>query len=249
MSSYIIGDKIRIINEMHRNHEVGYVERIAINKIEGSSWGDTYYVRFKDGGVSSFFESNLQHESGRTIQVGKVYYYEKAGAISSVFIETFPISYINESVQLSNIREVAMEDVTSKHFKDWFFKLKDWVDEGPEDFPYIIITHTAAHSVYGYFNNNKLDAMIKLVKDDDGYYEISFFCVNPGQQSKGIGQILFQYVLNEYYDKDLQLSVYTDNTPAIHIYKKYGFIIIGAGYNKGIKPKSMHYVMQKDKGS
>jgi ribosomal protein S18 acetylase RimI-like enzyme len=42
------------------------------------------------------------------------------------------------------------------------------------------------------------------------------------------------------------LYVYKDNDPAIHIYKKYGFKIIGVEYDIGYYPDEMAYKMQRD---
>jgi hypothetical protein len=43
----------------------------------------------------------------------------------------------------------------------------------------------------------------------------------------------------------LTLCVYTDNANAIHIYKKYGFEIMGTDYYRGPTPDKPHYIMQK----
>ena len=172
------------------------------------------------------------------------------GAISSVFneadIKTYDI--YKESTELSSIREVTRKDVTNKYFKDWFFKIMKmdyFADIDPDKYPYSMITHSDEISVCGYFNDDKLNGIIR-VDEYDNYYYLSFFFVNKSLQHRGIGQYLFQSVLRRFRDKRLMLEVYTDNSPAIHIYKKYGFTITGIDYGKGYKPQSPHYIMQKN---
>ena len=87
--------------------------------------------------------------------------------------------------------------------------------------------------VYGYFNNGRLDGIIRVNEVDDDEYEVSFLFVNKFVQSQGIGQCLVSSVVDWFFDKTLILYVYKDNANAIHIYKKYGFKIIGTDYGKG----------------
>ena len=172
---------------------------------------------------------------------------KRKGSISTVFTEAETEDIFKESTDLFKIREVGYEDVTSKHFIDWFFKLEDWVDSTPDNFPFSAITHNAENKsyVYGYFNGNKLDAMI-LVGEYDDNYELSFFCVNEAHQHEGIGQYLFTFILNKFRDKKMILYVYSNNKPAIHIYEKYGFRRSGAGFGRGYYPELQHLTMQKD---
>ena len=182
--------------------------------------------------MANIFNINLMVERFKSI-----------GAISTVFTEAD--DFYNESVGLSSIKEVSRKDVKSKYFIDWFFKLENWVGQDSKHFPFTIITHGDGRFVYGYYNDDKLDSIIRI--DDEGYgYFLSFFCVNKSVQGQGIGQHLFQYVLNRFNDKKLVLNVYKDNIPAIHIYQKYGFRIKGIGYELGIKPEKPHYLMQRD---
>ena len=169
------------------------------------------------------------------------------GSISTLFteIEIAPEKFFTESTQPFSIREVTHRDVTSKHFVDWFFKMDDWANITPKQFPFSMITHSDDIYVYGYFNGDKLDGIIRVDEYNDKY-ELSFFFVNKDLQDQGIGQYLFRYILNTFKNKKLVLYVYKDNSQAIHIYKKYGFYSIGTEYGRGYKPNSPHYIMQKD---
>ena len=163
------------------------------------------------------------------------------GSICPVFTE---VEIFNESITASAIKEVTRKDVTSKHFRDWFFQMDEMSYTTPKDFHPSTLTHSDEISVYGYFNENKLDGIIRVDKYDDRY-ELSFFFVNETLQHKGIGQYLFQFVLSKFRNKKLILNVYKDNSPAIHIYKKYGFKIVGIRYGKGYRPELPHYIMQR----
>lgn len=210
----------------------------------------TYNVKLENGETHTFFKFQLHHDNA--IQAKSIILNEsvadtvkRIGSISTVFTEINE-KLLKESFEPSAIGEVTHKDVTNKHFINWFFKLEDWVDETPREFPFSIITHSDDISVYGYFSDGKLDGLIRVYEDDDNY-ELSFFCVNPAVQHQGVGQYLFQFILNKFKDKKIILYVYKDSSPAIHIYKKYGFIIVKTGYGRGYFPKKLHYTMQKDK--
>jgi ribosomal protein S18 acetylase RimI-like enzyme len=96
-----------------------------------------------------------------------------------------------------------------------------------------------------YFNNGNLDGIICVDEWDDRYILSNFF-VNESLQRQGLGQYLFRYVLDRYNDKKIILYVHTNNNPAIHIYKKYGFKITGMDNGRGVNPESPHYIMTRD---
>lgn len=115
----------------------------------------------------------------------------------------------------------------------------------PCQFPYEMITHNDEFYVYGYFNNDKLDGIIRVDEHSDNY-ELSFFFVNKALQNQGIGQFLFQSILDRFNDKKLVLYVYKNNYRAIYFYKKYAFKITGTDYGFGYDPDLPHYIMQRD---
>jgi len=153
--------------------------------------------------------------------------------------------YYNESAAQSSIKKVSRDDVTNKYFVDWFFKVGDWAGIDPKQFPFEEITCGDDFYVFGYFDNNKIEGIIRIDYYDDSYV-ISFFAVNKRYQSQGIGQYLLQFVLDHFDDKKIVLYVYKDNESAIHIYKKYGFKITGVDKGRGYDPESPHYIMIKD---
>jgi len=250
---YPVGTRVRVINERHRNDEVGYVSKVKSRKVLNDVTGYTYHIQFKGGSVSSFSEASIREEP-YTTRLKKIETAEfspetikSMGAISTVFTEAGSSVYkvCKEAAQLFQIRETIREDVTNEYFIDWFFKLENWVNVGPEQFPFDLLIHSDEVPVYGCFYGGKLDAIIRI----DEYRadcEISFFAVNPSIQNRGIGQHLFQYVLKRYSDRPLTLHVYTDNSTAIHIYEKYGFKIIAGGYGEGPYPTKPSYTMRRD---
>ena len=247
MSSFSIGTRVKVVNEKHRNGEIGYVGRVKPNQMKGNSRADVYYVKFEDGKVSSFFESNLRVAPCTAHLMKTIDGYRSIAAISNVFIEAGVTAEetINGPIGPFEIKEVTHGDVTSKHFVDWFFMLENWTDATPDTFPYSEITHGDDFCVYGYFKCNDLDGIIRV--DDNGdNYKILFFCVNEACQHQGIGQYLLQFVLEKFRNKKITLDVYMDNIPAVHIYRKYGFKTVGVGFGKGISPESSHYIMQRD---
>ena len=242
MPNFTVGTRVQITDEYHRTGEVGYVEKVCHHQN-----GISYLVKFRDGQVSSFFESSVVERPYTGHLKKTLQDYVNIGAIISGFVEAefYGAEILREATGSYSIRPVTQEDVASKHFRDWFFKIADMVDEDPKQFPFEIITHCEYFHVYGYFHGDNLDAIIKVVEDDDDY-ELTWFFVNGAVQGRGIGQRLFQFVLNKYVDKKLTLSVYKDNDPAIHIYKKYGFKIVGIGIGNCYKPDAPFYIMQRD---
>jgi len=249
---YPVGTRVRIINELHRNGEIGYVDNVKEIIILNELKGYNYYVRFKDKSISSFFEENIREQpyASRLTENDSSHCTEGAirniGSVSPVFAisQRTALEVYKESAESFSIREVNHADVTSKYFVNWFFKIDKWVGNNPRQFPFRMITHNDDFSVYGYFNNDRLDGIIR-VDDYEDSYELSFFCVNESVRQNGIGQYLLRYVLRKYNDKKMILNVYKGNDAAIYIYKKYGFKIIGSGYGKGYYPKSQHYVMRR----
>ena len=243
-----VGARVRVVNNGHRHGSIGYIVRAEEWKILDDFLGYRYYVRFADDFITSYAEASVIEAPFNTDWVKKMSFtfegFKARGSILTVFTES---SFLAESTDLNAIRGVQIKDVTSKYFVDWFFKLDDWVDTPPDRFPYEILTqnYDIGVFVYGYFNKDKLDGLIRIEEYDD-FYEISFFCVKKDLQDRGIGQYLFDNVLRRFRDKKLLLYVYQDNDLAIHIYKKHGFKIIGNGDGKGYYPSKPHYIMERD---
>ena len=242
MSKLAVGTRVQITDKYHRTGEVGYVEKVRCNHQGGLS----YVVKFKDGQTSSFFESCVEERPYAAHLKKTLKEYMNIGAISSAFFEiTNADAVLSESADSYSIRPVTHSDVTSKHCTDWFFKIADMVDVDSKQFPFSMVTHCDDFHVYGYFHGDKLDGIIRADEYDDGC-ELTWFFVNTALQRRGIGQRLFQFVLNKFADKKLFLSVYKDNAPAVYIYQKYGFKIVGSGVGAGYRPHLSHYDMQRD---
>ncbi|WP_181349278.1 GNAT family N-acetyltransferase [Thalassobacillus sp. CUG 92003] len=87
---------------------------------------------------------------------------------------------------------------------------------------------------FGAFEDGQLIGMITLVKQAHPKFQhkgsIVGMYVNAEHRRKGIGQAMFQNVMeqaNELEIIKLQLSVVTENAPALRLYQSVGFQIYG----------------------
>ena len=74
-----------------------------------------------------------------------------------------------------------------------------------------------------------------LLKQEDGSYELGKMAVNEQHQGKNIGNKLLQHCLEEAKRLGASKVVLFSNTilgPAIHLYKKYGFIEVPMGHSE-----------------
>ena len=66
---------------------------------------------------------------------------------------------------------------------------------------------------------------------DHGRVWLDRFLIDQSQQKKGYGKkaliALIQHIFNHYDDEEVYLSLYEDNTVALHLYKKLGFLFNG----------------------
>ena len=94
--------------------------------------------------------------------------------------------------------------------------------------------------------NNPFGKVLVLKEDNEiiGYIyysdiyercEINQFEINSIHRNCGKGNLLLKYLI-DYIKKDITLEVKEDNTPAIHIYEKNGFVkkAIRKGYYNGV---------------
>ena len=80
-----------------------------------------------------------------------------------------------------------------------------------------------------------------------GEFYIDCVGVHPGQQGKGVGSKLFDFLIDEYVhkrNKTLGLLVDKDNPSAKRLYLKLGFEVIG---DKTLAGKTMEHLQLKNK--
>ena len=127
------------------------------------------------------------------------------------------------------IRVPTREDYLNPEFVKWLlFKTEEFEDDEPETFDFSVFetNPTIRNYVYGYFINDIMRGFIRIrYKDTFNAYAISLLFVDPSFHNLGIGSKLLQFVIDQFGNKDIVLNVFTDNSIAIHIYKKFGFII------------------------
>jgi ribosomal protein S18 acetylase RimI-like enzyme len=77
--------------------------------------------------------------------------------------------------------------------------------------------------------NNQIIGTVSLIKIDDFTFELSKMAVTDTIQSLGIGKKIMEHCLAVAKQKGIQkLILYSNRSllPAIHLYKKYGFVEI-----------------------
>lgn len=132
-----------------------------------------------------------------------------------------------EDIENFEIRMIDEKDYTNPKFLEWLYKLDEFQPEEQElVFDMLHTNTTHGNYVYGYFINGIMRGFIRIrYKDTFNAYAISLLFVDPSFHNLGIGSKLLQFVIDQFGNKDIVLNVFTDNSIAIHIYKKFGFII------------------------
>jgi ribosomal protein S18 acetylase RimI-like enzyme len=85
--------------------------------------------------------------------------------------------------------------------------------------------------VYGYIIDGKTEGVIEVLELDEHKCHLCWFFVNKAKHNLGIGQKLFNFVLEKFHDRVFELDVRADNHRAIYIYRKYGFSVVST-YDK-----------------
>lgn len=132
-----------------------------------------------------------------------------------------------EDIENFEIRMIDEKDYTNPDFLEWLYKLDEFQPEEQElVFDMLHASTTHGNYVYGYFINDIMRGFIRIrYKDTFNAYAISLLFVDPSFHNLGIGSKLLQFIIDQFGNKDIVLNVFTDNSIAIHIYKKFGFII------------------------
>jgi ribosomal protein S18 acetylase RimI-like enzyme len=263
-----VGDRVKVVNTAFNNNITGTIFRMKPNLLdkERRLFYEMKYDRaFTDIGYTEgrFPESELVLLTKDEIKIidEKVKLFEESKKSNFTEKPLFrklydeeeyycPIGLFVESSEIPDgvIKEVQEKDILSSHVKKWFMNMKDWQRSvSPKDFQPDFLTSNPEYGifVYGYYIDENLDGFLRV--DDYGDMAgITWFYINPSYQLKGIGQKLFQHVLDNFREKTLSLQVERNNKRAIHVYKKYGFTIIAQGTQPGASVKSIqYYVMER----
>lgn len=140
-------------------------------------------------------------------------------------------SNINESTNMEDgeIRVPTREDYLNPKFVKWLlFKIEEFEDDEPETFDFSIFktNPTVKNYVYGYFIDNIMRGIIRVLYDKNKKaYKVDMVFVDPDFHRKHIGSSLMQHVIDKFGKYDMLLYVFSNNTSAINLYKKFGFII------------------------
>jgi ribosomal protein S18 acetylase RimI-like enzyme len=78
-------------------------------------------------------------------------------------------------------------------------------------------------------HNNEIIGTVSLLKTDDSTFELSKMAVSDKAQGLGVGNKLLEYCVNIAEEKGIKTLFLYSNTillPAIHLYRKFGFVEI-----------------------
>lgn len=84
---------------------------------------------------------------------------------------------------------------------------------------------TEKHQFYIVENNQTPMGFVSIKLEDDGSYFIPKFYINQQFAAKGLGKIVFDYLIKQHNPKVLRLTVNRQNFKAINFYFKLGFNI------------------------
>ena len=140
-------------------------------------------------------------------------------------------STMNESTNVidGEIRVPTKKDYLNPEFVKWLlFKTEEFEDDEPETFNFSIFktNPTIKNYVYGYFIDNIMRGVIRIkYQRRMKTYNVDMLFVDPSFHRKHIGSTLLQYAIDKFGKYDMMLYVFSDNAPAINLYKKCGFVI------------------------
>ena len=156
--------------------------------------------------------------------------FENTLAYARVSYQMYLIEKANE--ENVGIKALNNEAVREPYFITWLHSLAkhDLYNATIDDNYFDSITHQPdiGQYVYGYHIDGKIEGIIEVVERGNEFYKIYWFYVNKEKHNMGIGQNLFNFIMDKFGDKILELDCRTVNERAIHIYKKYGFKITNA---------------------
>ena len=97
---------------------------------------------------------------------------------------------------------------------------------GVDDFPPLARLASAIEQAdtafYGFFDGHQLAGVIEITWDKQ-CLDIDSLTVDPDHFKKGIAGKLIRFVLDEFAYTQAAVETAVANTPAINLYKKYGF--------------------------
>ena len=79
---------------------------------------------------------------------------------------------------------------------------------------------------FGIYRQEKLAACIQVVSKPKSEIWISSLVVHPEHFKKGLGSSLLDFVLSKYPQNQIFVETAAANSPAISLYKKFGFEIV-----------------------
>lgn len=90
----------------------------------------------------------------------------------------------------------------------------------------------------------------QLIKKQNHRLHLARIIVSPNHRGKGLGNLLCRRLIREgrkrFGEINFTLNVYPDNTIAVRLYKKLGFVSGRESPGSRIEEKSMHMILKPD---
>ena len=138
------------------------------------------------------------------------------------------------------IKIIPYREDLAKHFKDlniaW---LKKYFYVEPKDEillsqPKEYIIDKGGHIFFAQYGDD-IVGTFALLKEGEGVYELGKMAVDESFQGKSIGNRLLQHCIEQAKELGANKVILFSNTilgPAIHLYKKYGFVEVPMGHSE-----------------
>jgi len=88
----------------------------------------------------------------------------------------------------------------------------------------ILQIQDASTTFYGGWQDTELVAAMEIETLDDDHFHINSFGVSPDHFRKGFGSQLLNGLLDELVWQRISVATAVANIPALHLYKKHGFL-------------------------
>lgn len=79
---------------------------------------------------------------------------------------------------------------------------------------------------YEFIHNNSSFGSFDIISRNDGTKEIWSFGILQSHRNKGLGQQMLKECLDMLAGNTVELGCLKNNSRALHIYKKFGFVIV-----------------------
>jgi ribosomal protein S18 acetylase RimI-like enzyme len=146
-----------------------------------------------------------------------------------------------------DFRPLSLEDLPAAIALDNSIQTSTTWHPGPSEYQKSMIENGLN---FGAFEHETLVGKVGFNVTNTDEFEVNNMIIDPHHHREGIGKHLFSYAMNELiskkHPKKIILHTYPKNTPAITLYKQFGFVqkeIIPNKYGPGMDRVRMEKMM------